>query len=134
MAARSRRKAAPLPEIPRLENDAPPPPSGALINVILEYADIQHDAGDGRRVLRLSARRMKDPVIRAQLGRETRRLADISLIWDEDEGEIVRVHDAAASEPCELVEDCWAQDSFELTEAALAYIEAHKGRRPVRAH
>ena len=110
---------------------SPRPPSGALINVILEYADIQHDAGAGHLVLRLSHKRMKDPVIREILGRETRRLQDISILWDEAEGEIVRVHDAAAGEdaPLETAMDLSEFDIFELTEAALAYIAAHSRRR-----
>ena len=114
----------PAPESPR-------PPSGALINVILEYADIQHDAGGGHLVLRLSPKRMKDPVIKARLGRETRRLQDISILWDEVEGEIVRVHDAAdaAETPLESFEELSEFDTFELTEAALAYIATHQARR-----
>jgi hypothetical protein len=100
------------------------PPSGALINVILEYADIQQDLGGDRCILRLSARRMKDPVIKAILGREARRLAEISILWDEQEGEIIRVRDdAAREEPLSGIEDEACElDTFELTEAALAYI------------
>jgi hypothetical protein len=82
------------------------PPSGALINVILEYADIQQDLGGDRCILRLSARRMKDPVIKAILGREAKRLANVSILWDEQEGEIVRVRDDGAREtPLFEIED-----------------------------
>jgi hypothetical protein len=120
----------PMPTL-ALMRDEPPPPSGALINVILEYADIQHDAGRARRVLRLSHKRMKDPVIRAMLGREAKRLQDISILWDEEEGEIIRVHDAATGEdtPFEAARDVMASDTFELTEAALAYIAAYPTRK-----
>lgn len=112
----------------------PQPPSGALINVILEYADIQQPLGGGRLILRLGARRMKDPVIREILGRETRRLADISVLWDEEEGEIVRVLDTAAPpEPAFGSEDEFCEDdAFELTEAALAYIARHEAGRTKR--
>jgi hypothetical protein len=129
----SRRRASlALAPIAKLDSvrDEPPPPSGALINVILEYADLQHDAGGGRFVLSLSQRRMKDPVFRSLLGRETKRLRDVSIVWDEAEGEIVRVHDAAVRAPAPFApaDDVSELDSFELTEAALAYIAAHAKR------
>ena len=113
------------PALPPLSSPAPSqPPSGALINVILEYADIQQELGADRYILRLSARRMKDPVIKEILGREAKRLADVSILWDEQEGEIIRVRDdAAPDEPLfEIVVDSRELDTFELTEAALAYV------------
>jgi hypothetical protein len=116
---------------PIVAPEAPQPPSGALINVILEYADIQQDLGGDRCILRLSARRMRDPVIKSILGREARRLAEISILWDEQEGEIVRVRDdAARDEPSfEIQEESGELDSFELTEAALAYIARFAAKR-----
>jgi len=130
MAVRSRAKRladlgwAPIPPLSDLQSE-PSPPSSALINVILEYADLQHAVGGGRTVLQLSARRMKDPTIKALLGRETRRLQDVSIIWDEDEGEIIHVHDAARDRRSSIDAGLEAseRDAFELTEAALAYIE-----------
>lgn len=108
------------------------PPSSALINVILEYADVQQDLGGRRLILRLSARRMKDPVIREILGREARRLAEVSILWDDEEGEIIRVLDDAAEPPApNAIEDAFAEfDTFELTEAALDYIARHQAGRP----
>ena len=110
---------------------APPrPPSGELINVILEYADVQHALGGGRVVLRLSPRRASDPVIREALGREARRLKDVSVLWDEDAGEIVRVNDEAqVLDPADWDEDISEEGRFELTEAALAYIAAYEKKR-----
>jgi len=130
MAVRSRAKRLadmgwkPLPPMSDLQFE-PSPPSSALINVILEYADLQHAVGGGRVVLQLSGRRMKDPTIKALLGRETKRLQDVSIIWDEVEGEIVHVHDEARDHrsPVEAGLEASEQDTFELTEAALAYIE-----------
>jgi hypothetical protein len=107
------------------------PPSAELINVILEYADVQQDVGGGRFILRLSQRRMKDPVVRRRLGRETHRLSDISILWDEDAGQMIRLYDEAqpaddrawpSDADCEL-------DTFELTEAALDYIANHGARQ-----
>jgi len=104
----------------------PQPPSGALINAILEHADVRQELGAGRVVLRLSARGIRKAAIRRRLGREARRLEEVSLVWDDEAGQIVQVCDAAdrdgarhwtADEPSEL-------DRFELTEAGLAYVES----------
>jgi hypothetical protein len=101
---------------------APAPPSGALINAVLEHADIRQDIGGGRVVLRLSERRANHRLVRRGLGKQARLLGQMSLIWDEEDGQIVQVCDdgvagggAGWNEPSEL-------DRFELTEAALAYV------------
>jgi hypothetical protein len=101
---------------------APQPPSGALINAVLEHADIRQEIGDGRVVLRLSERRANRRDVRRGLGRQGARLSQVSLIWDEDDGQILQVCDGseaadagAWNQPSEL-------DRFELTEAALAYV------------
>jgi hypothetical protein len=103
-------------------------PSGALINAVLAYADIQLDMGGGKLLLRLSADRASDPVIRQPLGREAARLHEISVIWDEREDQIFRIIDGAHGrghlkvvEPPPIDEPV-----FELTPAALAYLEAHR--------
>ena len=102
--------------------------SGALINAVLAYADIQLDMGGGKIMLRLSPERMTDPVIRQPLGREASRLGEISVIWDEREDQIFRIIDGAHGrghlkvvEPPPIDEPV-----FELTPAALAYLEAHR--------
>ena len=103
-------------------------PSGALINAVLAYADIQLDMGGGKIMLRMSPERMADPVIRQPLGREAARLIEISVIWDEHEDQIFRIIDSsygrghlAVVEPPPIDEPV-----FELTPAALAYLEAHR--------
>jgi hypothetical protein len=105
---------------------APQPPSGALINAVLEHADIRQEIGDGRVVLRLSERRANRRDVRRGLGRQGARLSQMSLIWDEDDGQILQVCDGsegadagAWNQPSEL-------DRFELTEAALAYIAQYE--------
>ncbi len=104
------------------------PPSGALINVILEYADIQQDLGGDCCILRLSARRMKDAVIKEILGREAKRLADVSILWDEQEGEIIQVRDdaARANLSFEIEDERSELDMFELTDAGLAYVSRYQ--------
>src|SRR5580698_5086584 len=70
-------------------------PSSALINAILEHADVRHDLGDGRSILRISPARMAKRDLRQLLGRETPRLRDISILWDDEEDEMIRVCDDA---------------------------------------
>ena len=107
------------------------PPSGELINTVLQYADVSVDMGGGRTLYRLSPRRMADPVITGPLGREAPRLADVGVVWDEVEDEIFRVLDAALGD---RLDDAPAADEpreeprFELTAAALAYLAASGGR------
>jgi hypothetical protein len=103
-------------------------PSGALINAVLAYADIQIDMGGGKLMLRLSPERSTDPVIRRPLGREATRLGEVSVIWDEREDQIFRIIDAARGrEHLSVVEPPPIDEPvFELTPAALAYLEAHR--------
>lgn len=96
------------------------PPSGALLNAILSYADVSEDIGGGLTVLRVSARRMNDQVITDLLGREAARLADVSILWNDDQSEIHCVLDAAIPTG---IEDNWSEPHFELTDLAMAYLE-----------
>lgn len=96
------------------------PPSGALLNAILSYADISEEIGGGLTVLRVSARRMNDRVITDLLGREAARLADVSILWNDDQSEIQCVLDAAIPTG---IEDMWSEPQFELTDLATAYLE-----------
>jgi hypothetical protein len=116
--ARRRRAAKPAPA------PAPvAPPSGDLINAILAYADINEEIGDGLTLLRIGPRRMRDKVIAGPLGREAARLADVSVIWNEDESEIHAVLDAAT--PVIPGAETVDEDAlFELTPLALAYLKS----------
>jgi hypothetical protein len=103
-------------------------PSGALINAVLGYADVELDMGGGKVMLRMSEDRLTDPVIRKALGREAARLADISVIWDEREDQIFRIIDSAPGRSHLAVVEAPPIDepTFALTPAALAYLEAHR--------
>lgn len=102
------------------------PPSGDLINAVLQYADVMQDMGGGRTLLRLSAQRMADPVIAGPLGREAHRLVDVAILWDDEEDEIFRVLDAARGDHLQVVtSELTPEDTFELTDEALAYLQAH---------
>ncbi len=106
------------------------PPSGELINAVIQYADLIKDMGGGRSMLRLSDRRRADAVICEPLGREAPRLADVAVIWDDERDQIVRVLDAARGDVG--VSDAgmqpFGQDRVELTADALAYLAASQGR------
>ena len=107
------------------------PPSGELINAVLQYADVSVDMGGGRTLYRLSERRMADPVIAGPLGREAGRLLDVGVVWDEAEDEIFRVLDRGAGDALEAAPTGPTpaeEPRFELTPAALAYLAASGGR------
>ena len=111
------------------------PPSGELVNAVIQYADLIKDMGGGRSMLRLSDRRRSDPVICEPLGREAPRLADVAVIWDDEQDQIVRVLDAARGEATrgdagvsQTGMKPFGEERVELTADALAYLAASQGR------
>ena len=54
------------------------------------------DQGCGRSLLRLSARRLHDAEVEAALGELAARAARVSILWNEREGEIIRVLEESA--------------------------------------
>ena len=118
----ARRRPVAVPAVARIVA----PPSGDLINAILQYADVMQDMGGERTLLRLSPQRMADPVIVGLLGREAPRLAEVSILWDDAEDEIFRVLDAGRGDHLQVVAaEPMQEDAFELTDEALAYLQAH---------
>jgi hypothetical protein len=108
----------------------PAPPSGELISAVIQYADLIKDMGGERSMLRLSERRMRDPVISGPLGREAERLGDIAVIWDDEEDQIVRVLDAAAGDqltPASAMQPL-GDEAVALTMEGLTYLAASQGR------
>ncbi|MHB8530935.1 MAG: hypothetical protein ACYC8V_15675 [Caulobacteraceae bacterium] len=92
----------------------------SLIDALLENADLRHELGGGRALLRLSAAAIARSARMAALGEDARRLADLAVIWDEREDVLIRVLDGTPQtvEPQADGRD----DRFELTDSALAYI------------
>lgn len=84
-----------------------PPPSGRLVNEVLRLADVQEDLGGGRTRLRISAKRLRQRDVRAALGPDARRAAVVSVIFDEQEEQIVQVA-TDLSEPAEA--DAWMDE------------------------
>ena len=106
-----------------------PPPSSALIDAVLEFADLRDDMGGGRVLLRLSPARSAEPRVRKLVGAEAARLGDVAVIWDEREDCLFRVLDGAPP-PLAVVERPAPSedDHFVLTPAALEYIAQSQSR------
>jgi hypothetical protein len=75
---------------------APQPLPGAVVDAVLRYHDEVQDQGCGRSLLRLSARRLHDAEVEAALGDLAPRAAGVAILWNEREGEIIRVLEASA--------------------------------------
>jgi hypothetical protein len=84
--------ARPARKLPQVERPALP---AAVVDAVLRFHDEEQDQGAGRTLLRLSQRRLHDREIRAALGELTERAANVSILWNEREGEIIRVLEAA---------------------------------------
>lgn len=106
-----------------------PPPSGALIDALLAWADLRDDLGGGRVLLRLSPTRLAEPRLRRELGAAVGRLGDLAVIWDERDDSLFRVLDGAPP-PLAVVESPTPRedDRFVLTPAALEYIAQSQSR------
>ena len=76
---------------------APPSPAplpGAVVDAVLRFHDEVQDQGCGRSLLRLSAARLHDAEVEAALGDLTSRAAQVSILWNDRESEIIRVLEA----------------------------------------
>jgi hypothetical protein len=106
------------------------PPSAALIDLVLEHADLRDDLGGGRILLRLGPDCLADRNLRERAGAEANRMADVAVIWDEIDDVIFRVLDggppplALAPPP---VDD--EEDRFVLTPRALEYLASSQSTR-----
>lgn len=69
----------------------PQAPSGAIINGILRFHDVVREQGAGLALLRVSEARLRDPEVQAWFGDQTKNVAGVSILWNEREGEIIRV-------------------------------------------
>lgn len=68
-----------------------PLPPAAVIDAILRFRDVEVDQGGQRTLLRLSDRALREPQVAAALGADARRAANIAILWNERESEIIRV-------------------------------------------
>jgi hypothetical protein len=79
-------------EAPSFERPALP---GSVVDAVLRYHDEVQDQGPGRTLLRLSERRLRAPEVKKALGKLAARAANVAVLWNEDECEIIRVLEAA---------------------------------------
>jgi hypothetical protein len=72
------------------------PLPGTIVDAVLRYHDEVVDQGGGRSLLRLSRDRLGEAEVAQALGDHARRAAEVSILWNEREGEIIRVLEGAA--------------------------------------
>ena len=90
---RFRPRFAPAPiETAAFERPALP---GSVVDAVLRFHDEAQDQGAGRTLLRLSERRLRAPEVKKALGKLAQRAANVSILWNEDESQIIRVLEAA---------------------------------------
>jgi hypothetical protein len=83
--------AAPL-ETAAFERPALP---GSVVDAVLRFHDEEQDQGSGRTLLRLSEKRLRNPEVKKFLGKLAVRAANVAILWNEDESQIIRVLEAA---------------------------------------
>ena len=89
------------------------PVNAAMISAVLDFADIHRDLGGGRTLMRLSPERVLRADIILLLGRDAERAADIGLVWNDREDQIIRIIDDAELRESRLA--AW-EDAFDLFE------------------
>lgn len=88
-----RPRLAPRPiETAALERPALP---GSVVDAVLRFHDEEQDQGPGRTLLRLSPKRLRAPEVKKFLGKLAPRAANVAILWNEDESQIIRVLEAA---------------------------------------
>lgn len=71
------------------------PASAEMIDQVITHADVAVRQSNGRMKLRLSAAMIEDLQFQGKLGEDAARLADLTVIWDEHEDQVVTVRDDA---------------------------------------
>ena len=79
---------------PRRPLAAQPLPA-AVVDAVLRFHDEEQDQGSGRTLLRLSPARLGETDVKAALGELAARAGRVAILWNEREGEIIRVLEAA---------------------------------------
>lgn len=80
-------------------------PTADVISAVLQHADCVEDLGAGKQLYRLSAKRSRTRLLREHLGKKAFRAAEVAVIYDEREGQIVRVLEQPAVRPRVFDED-----------------------------
>lgn len=93
------------------------PPSAALIAAILEHGDVAEPLGAGRVRRSLSDSRLDQLEAMGALDVPAARAAQVAVVWDEAEGEVVRVIDDAPVRIRTEAQPAW-WDLFDAEEPA----------------
>ncbi len=68
---------------------------GSVVDAVLRFHDEIQDQGAGHSLLRLSEKRLRAPEVKRALGKLAQRAAGVTVLWNEDESQIIRVLEAA---------------------------------------
>ena len=119
-----RRRPAARPE-PLFLFDARRPAQGAttqMIEQVITHADECTQLANGRRKLRVSAAMVEQLQAQGKLGTDGYRLTDLTVTWDEAEGQVVQVRDDArlrdASARWAEWDNLWDEESYRSDETA----------------
>jgi hypothetical protein len=85
--------AKPARVLPQIERPQPLPAS--VVDAVLRFHDEEQDQGAGRTLLRCSQKRLRQQEVKQALGGLVKRAANVAILWNEREGEIIRVLEAA---------------------------------------
>lgn len=72
---------------------APPPMS--VVGAVLAFGDVRDEQEDGTVLVRFSPARIEREDVRLLLGADRCRALDVSILWDDDQSQVVRVIDLA---------------------------------------
>lgn len=68
---------------------------GSVVDAVLRFHDEAQDQGAGRTLLRLSEKRLRNREVKKVLGKLATRAANVAILWNEDESQIIQVLEAA---------------------------------------
>ncbi len=96
------RQAYPLPRAPLSLWAVPvaaPPPSSSVVAAVVAFGDVVEERDDGETLIRFSRARLEREDMRLLLGCDLARALDVSVVWDSQEDQIVRVLDSTRLQP-----------------------------------
>jgi hypothetical protein len=67
----------------------------SVVDAVLRFHDEEQDQGYGRTLLRLSEKRLRNKEVKKVLGKLASRAANVAILWNEDESQIITVLEAA---------------------------------------
>ena len=95
--------------------------SPAMIDQVITHADIAVRLSGGRLKLRLSHEMIEELQAQGRLDAAAHRLADLTVVWDEVEGQVVNVRDDArlrdAAQRWSALDALWDEECFEPEQA-----------------